>query len=117
MTTHVAGEMVALSGVPLSFVESPGVPAPPQTPGLLREKQDDMGMADYVIVQDMPTRWNSTLDMIACLVEQKGVLEAMMSNTPILPGGRELDITATNWLTLSQMVDILKPFKETTMVL
>ncbi|KAJ7344516.1 hypothetical protein JRQ81_000466 [Phrynocephalus forsythii] len=40
-----------------------------------------------------------------------------MSHTPVLPGGMVLDIGATKWLALSQMVGILQPFEETTHVL
>ncbi|KAJ7341765.1 hypothetical protein JRQ81_006776 [Phrynocephalus forsythii] len=83
----------------------------------LCKKQDEMGMAEHILVQDMPTHWNSTLNMIAHLVEQKDVLVAVMSTPPVLPGGRELNISSTNWLTLRQMVDILRPFEETTKVL
>ncbi|KAJ7332955.1 hypothetical protein JRQ81_015135 [Phrynocephalus forsythii] len=83
----------------------------------LCEKQEEMGMAEHILVQDMPTRWNSTLEMVARLVEQKDMLKAMMSTTPILPGGRKLNISATNWLTPGQIVDILKPFEETTKIL
>ncbi|KAJ7303328.1 hypothetical protein JRQ81_012270 [Phrynocephalus forsythii] len=55
--------------------------------------------------------------MMSRLVELKDVLEGMTSTTAILPGGMGLDISSTDWLTLSQMVDVLKPFKETTKVL
>ncbi|KAJ7341004.1 hypothetical protein JRQ81_004569 [Phrynocephalus forsythii] len=83
----------------------------------LREKQEKMGMAEHVLVQDMSTRWNSTSEMLERLVEQKDVLEAIMSTTSILPGGGELDISVTDWRTLRQMVDILKAFEEATKVL
>ncbi|KAJ7319948.1 hypothetical protein JRQ81_019459 [Phrynocephalus forsythii] len=42
--------------------------------------------------------------MLARLVEQKNMLKPMMPTIKILSGGRELDINATNWLALSQMV-------------
>ncbi|KAJ7341591.1 hypothetical protein JRQ81_005879 [Phrynocephalus forsythii] len=83
----------------------------------LCEKQEEMGMTEHVPVQDMHSWWSSTLDMIARLVEQKDVLEAMMSTTTSLPGVRELDISSTSWLSLGQMVDILRLFEETPKVL
>ncbi|KAJ7326947.1 hypothetical protein JRQ81_016706, partial [Phrynocephalus forsythii] len=83
----------------------------------LYENEEELGLAEQVLIPDMPTRWNSTFETPACLVEQKDMLVSMISTRPILPWGRELDISAINWLTLTQVVEILKPFEGTTKVL
>uniref|UniRef100_A0ABM5FI97 Zinc finger BED domain-containing protein 6-like isoform X1 n=2 Tax=Pogona vitticeps TaxID=103695 RepID=A0ABM5FI97_9SAUR len=83
----------------------------------LRERQDELGQEEHVLLQDLPTRWNSTYVMVSCLVEQKTTLEDIMSTTPILSEGREVGISSVDWLALSQMVEVLKPFKETNDVL
>ncbi|KAJ7344655.1 hypothetical protein JRQ81_000605, partial [Phrynocephalus forsythii] len=84
---------------------------------MMHEKQVEMGRPEHVLIQDVTTRWNSTNEMVKRLVQQRQVVEYVMSTTPILPEGRVLDIGATEWLALSQMVGILQPFEETTHVL
>ncbi|KAJ7324597.1 hypothetical protein JRQ81_017617 [Phrynocephalus forsythii] len=39
---------------------------------MMHEKQAEMGRAEHVLIQDMTTRWNSTYEMVKCLVEQRG---------------------------------------------
>ena len=53
--------------------------------------------------------------VISHLVEHKTVLE-YMSIMPIVSGRREVGISSTDWLAFSHMVEVLKPFKETTNV-
>ncbi|KAJ7317095.1 hypothetical protein JRQ81_003257 [Phrynocephalus forsythii] len=84
---------------------------------MMRERQAETGRPEHILIQDMTTRWNSTYEVVKRLVEQRQVVEYVMSTTPVLPEGRVLDIGATEWLALSQMVGILQPFEETTHVL
>ncbi|XP_054833482.1 zinc finger BED domain-containing protein 4-like isoform X2 [Eublepharis macularius] len=80
----------------------------------LHERQGEEGNPEHQLLEDMPTRWNSTYVMIARLVEQRNMVQDIMSSVPILQGKEKLSISSIDWLALSQMVRVLKPFQDTT---
>ena len=92
----------------------------------LRKKQEALGFASIkALVQDVKTRWNSTLDMLERFVELKeaiiGVLEdedwkgKIKVKTDGVSG--KVKFSSNDWKVMERTVVVLKPFKEATVKL
>lgn len=62
---------------------------------------------------ELVTKVNCKWDMmILCLLEQETILDNIVSTMTILTRGRDVSISSMDWIALSQMLQVLKPFKE-----
>ena len=77
----------------------------------LKAKQDAQGVVDHALIQDVNTRWNSTLFMLARLVEQRWPITAVLSDSTVSKkSDRSLDLTSDQWTLASDVADVLDPF-------
>lgn len=79
---------------------------------LLKKAQKTLNLPEHLMIQDEPTRWNSTLHMIARLVEQKQAV-ILVDTEHQLP----VQFTANQWELMQNVVDILKIFDKATFTL
>uniref|UniRef100_A0A803TBZ6 BED-type domain-containing protein n=1 Tax=Anolis carolinensis TaxID=28377 RepID=A0A803TBZ6_ANOCA len=78
----------------------------------LRDRQSLEGLPQHKLLQDVSTQWNSTYKMLERMVEQKKAVHGI-SLTLVAPVSK-LVPTKQEWDTISQLVDVLKPFKHAT---
>ena len=79
---------------------------------LLRTYQENSGVTPRKVIQDVPTRWNSTFYMIKRFVELEVALRATIALLDVnLP-----TVSAADWEFLKQLCKILAPFETTTKV-
>uniref|UniRef100_G1KVQ6 BED-type domain-containing protein n=1 Tax=Anolis carolinensis TaxID=28377 RepID=G1KVQ6_ANOCA len=78
----------------------------------LRDRQSLEGLPQHKLLQDVSTRWNSTYKMLERMVEQQKVVHGI-SLSLVAPVSK-LVPTKQEWDTISQLVDVLKPFKHAT---
>ncbi|XP_065667951.1 zinc finger BED domain-containing protein 4-like [Hydra vulgaris] len=81
---------------------------------LLRQSQEVLGLPKHVIIQDEPTRWNSTFHMLNRLIEQK---DAILLVTPHFPKAtrQNKELSTGEWDNLVPLVAALKVFEEVTL--
>lgn len=72
----------------------------------LREIQEQMGLQDLKLKQDVPTRWNSTVIMMERLSKLKSPLSAALSSLTSAP----TSLLALEWTIMDDCIGILKPF-------
>ncbi|XP_008178503.1 zinc finger BED domain-containing protein 1-like [Acyrthosiphon pisum] len=72
----------------------------------LKELQTQMGLLVLKVIQDVSTRWNSSVHMLDRLVEIKAPLSAAMTFLPRTPDF----LTAIDWELITDCLPILKPF-------
>ncbi|KAK7913512.1 hypothetical protein WMY93_013723 [Mugilogobius chulae] len=72
--------------------------------------QTEMGVPHHSIVQSVPTRWNSTLHMIARMLEQKRAITAYSSDY-----GHFVSPTPNEWDLAGKLVETLMPLEEITL--
>ncbi|XP_076876762.1 E3 SUMO-protein ligase ZBED1-like [Brachyhypopomus gauderio] len=85
----------------------------------LKEKQQQMGVQQHMLVQDVSTRWNSTLHMLSRLLEQRWPVTAALSGPAVNPRGKNqhLDLKPEQWIMTEELTQILEPFKGATVFL
>lgn len=76
----------------------------------LKQTQKQMNIPELKLVQEVPTRWNSTLDMLERILTLK---EAIIS-TLALDNPELNSITQEEWMMLPVLIDLLKPFRAIT---
>lgn len=76
----------------------------------LKKTQIQMGLPELKLIQDVRTRWNSTLDMVsrACKIKDS-IISTLALESPNLNL-----LTGEEWSVLEQLVDVLDIFKEIT---
>ncbi|XP_065662838.1 zinc finger BED domain-containing protein 4-like [Hydra vulgaris] len=81
---------------------------------LLRQSQEILGRPKHSIIQDEPTRWNSTFHMLNRLIEQK---DAILLVTPHFPKAtrQNKELSTGEWDGLVPLVAALKVFEEVTL--
>ncbi|XP_065674177.1 zinc finger BED domain-containing protein 4-like [Hydra vulgaris] len=81
---------------------------------LLRQSQEILGLPKHSIIQDEPTRWNSTFHMLNRLIEQK---DAILLLTPHFPKAtrQNKELSTGEWENLAPLVAALKVFEEVTL--
>ena len=75
----------------------------------LETVQTGLGMPVKRLIQDVPTRWNSTFYMTASLLEQKSAISLYAADHQ-LPA----TLTASDWTLLEKINTLLAPFEEIT---
>ena len=74
----------------------------------LRRRQEQMQAEQHSLVQDVPTRWNSTYFMIERLLEQHWPVTAVLSDQSVTkPSDRSLDLMTEQWNLLSELRPVL----------
>ncbi|XP_065645363.1 zinc finger BED domain-containing protein 4-like [Hydra vulgaris] len=81
---------------------------------LLRQSQEILGLPKHSIIQDEPTRWNSTFHMLNLLIEQK---DAILLVTPHFPNAtrQNKELSTGEWDSLVPLVAALNVFEEVTL--
>ena len=77
---------------------------------MLTELQGQLNPPVTKLVNDCPTRWNSTFFMLQRLLEQKPVISIMCTSS----GGPRTSLSASEWCVMKELVQILQPLEETT---
>lgn len=74
----------------------------------LKELQDQLNLKNHKLLQDVPTRWNSTYYMLERIIEQRKALVTYAIDANI-------DTLSTyQWSLAEKIVQLLKPFEEIT---
>ena len=71
--------------------------------------QQQLGLPDHCLIQDVTTRWNSSYYMLERLIEQKRAIT--VANTECQP---PTELRASQWLLAEKVVLLLKIFEEAT---
>lgn len=84
----------------------------------LKDKQQQMGTASHMLVQDVSTRWNSTFHMLSRLLEQRWPITAALSDPAVTQRGKHyLDLKPEQWVVIEELNKALGPFEEATVFL
>ncbi|XP_032446924.1 zinc finger BED domain-containing protein 1-like [Xiphophorus hellerii] len=84
----------------------------------LKDKQQQMGTASHMLIQDVSTRWNSTFHMLCRLLEQRWPITAALSDPALTPRGKHyLDLKPEQWNIIEEISKALQPFEEATVFL
>ena len=84
----------------------------------LKVQQTALNLPLHKLQQECKTRWNSTLDMVERLIEQRWAISKVLSNNRITKTqDRKLDLNSEQWGILEELVVVLKPFKEATEII
>jgi len=74
----------------------------------LKKIQKELHLAPHKLIQDVPTRWNSTYLMLMRIHEQKRALTVYAADN-------NLDsLTANQWALIEPLLQLLQPFEEIT---
>ena len=76
---------------------------------LAGEQNDEIGKC-RALVQECPTRWNSSYDMLERLVKLRIPIQVVLNHSDLLP-------TQNQWKLMEQLATVLKPLKLTTELL
>ena len=78
-------------------------------------RQKSMGVKEHALIQDVPTRWNSTYDMMARLSEQRRVITDLLLDPKFTKkGDSALNLLDRVWDLLSELCDVLYVFSDVT---
>ena len=75
----------------------------------LFKTQEQLGMSKCRLIQDEPTRWNSTFYMLQRLLEQKKAVIATSVELNI-----HVELTSAQWILAEKIVEILQVYEEAT---
>ena len=84
--------------------------------GQLEEKQSGLNLPHHKLMQEVTTRWNSSLEMAKRVLEQHPAITAVLLQSK-KKSDRDLLISPDEIAQLEQMVDVLEPFAEATTML
>ncbi|XP_008182397.1 zinc finger BED domain-containing protein 1-like [Acyrthosiphon pisum] len=76
----------------------------------LKMYQNQMGLPQLKVKQDVSTRWNSKLILMERLLQIKDPLSAAINSLPRAPNG----LTALEWELIEDCIPLLKPFESMT---
>ena len=80
----------------------------------LKSKQKQLDLPQHNLIQEVVTRWNSTLDMVTRLCEQQAAIAAVLHCKRNL---HHLELSPQEWHNMEDIVKLLEPFKNATEVL
>ncbi|GBP06219.1 Zinc finger BED domain-containing protein 4 [Eumeta japonica] len=76
---------------------------------VLKEMQDTYNIANHVLIQDISTRWDSTLQALRRLLEQRVAVQACLPRITY-----KAELTTEEWIMMEKVVNILRYFEEAT---
>ncbi|GBP57501.1 Zinc finger BED domain-containing protein 4 [Eumeta japonica] len=71
--------------------------------------QDTHNIANHVLIQDISTRWDSTLQALRRLLEQRVAVQACLPRITC-----KAELTTEEWIMMEKVVNILRYFEEAT---
>lgn len=82
----------------------------------LHEKQVQLEIPQHKLIQKCSTRWNSTLDMLERLIEQRWAICAVLSDRRCtkLSDARVLELRDDYWRIIEELTPVLQPLKVAT---
>uniref|UniRef100_A0A3Q1FT65 BED-type domain-containing protein n=1 Tax=Acanthochromis polyacanthus TaxID=80966 RepID=A0A3Q1FT65_9TELE len=73
--------------------------------------EQQMGAPEHKPIQDVRTRWNSTFQMIRCLLEQRWPVTATLSDLTVTKTCKQyLDLKPEQWSLIEELAQALEPF-------
>ncbi|XP_051804464.1 E3 SUMO-protein ligase ZBED1-like isoform X2 [Acanthochromis polyacanthus] len=85
---------------------------------MLKEKQKLLNLCQHKLVIDVVTRWNSSLDMLECFLEQQPAITATLLSPEVHRNERDLCTLTEADVTLAEdIVKALQPLKTATLVM
>lgn len=82
----------------------------------LRAVQEEYNVPTHVLIQDVPTRWDSTYLMLDRLNEQRIAIQAVLPQLNV-PVSSASELNTQQWILIEQVVKILKYFNDVTKAL
>jgi hypothetical protein len=79
---------------------------------MLKTCQGQLGLPQHRMIQDEPTRWNSSFYMLRRILEQKEAIILVASKSDI---NLSVDISTDDWKTIKFAVSILEVFEQATL--
>ncbi|KAL0818844.1 hypothetical protein ABMA28_008164 [Loxostege sticticalis] len=76
---------------------------------ILKEMQDALNIPNHVLIQDITTRWDSTLVALRRLLEQRIAVQACLPRIKC-----KVELTTEEWVMMEEVVNILRYFEEAT---
>ncbi|KAJ8362710.1 hypothetical protein SKAU_G00115410 [Synaphobranchus kaupii] len=76
----------------------------------LENKQMQLEVKPAKLINDCPTRWNSTYDMVCRAAEQQVPVAAVIMDKKLA----HLELSTNEWTVMEKVCDVLKPFKVAT---
>lgn len=81
-------------------------------------KQKQLQLPSHKLIMDVPTRWNSSLDMLKRYLEQQAAIGAALASPQVKRNARDIDTLDSSDIRLAEdLVKLLKPLKTATTVL
>ena len=81
----------------------------------LKRRQTQMEIGSKKLIQDCPTRWNSSFYMLERIVEIHWPIAAVLSDESVTKrSDRSLDLRSEQWALAEELVKVLRPFEVTT---
>lgn len=81
------------------------------------EKQKLLQLPQHKIVRDIPTRWNSALDMITRYLEQQLAVHAVLTAKELVGKDKDIATLCENITCAEELISILTPLKVATTAL
>lgn len=91
-----------------------GIRGSPQRRRIFEKICERLSCKNLVLLADVKTRWNSTLDMLVRLREMKAAFTETCSTIPELI---RFELTEHEWLSIDLLIEMLQPFKDTTLLI
>ena len=73
----------------------------------LKSKQKQLDLLQHQLIQEVVTRWNSTLDMVSRLCKQQAAIAAVLH----CKRNHHLELSAQKWHNIEDIVKLLEPSK------
>ncbi|XP_071572358.1 E3 SUMO-protein ligase ZBED1-like, partial [Temnothorax nylanderi] len=85
----------------------------------LKANQENLKMPVLKLIQSVPTRWNSTFDMLERLLKNRRPVESVLANRSVTKPkvAQNLEISDYEWHIMENFVNVLKPLQVVTTVL